>query len=154
MRIRRLMADAKHVQHALAGFPLIQVLSTHGDPPERYVLQYNVRGLARGSNGVPEPRNSHVAEIQLTSEYPRQCPKCKLLTPIFHPNIEPAAICVGDHWTAGEKLLDLIVRIGEMLAYQAHNIKSPLDGEAAMWTDQNRHRLPIDSRDLHPPELA
>ena len=62
--------------------------------------------------------------------------------------------CVGDHWTAGEKLLDLIVRIGEMLAYQAHNIKSPLDGEAAMWADQNRQRLPIDSRDLHPPEMT
>jgi hypothetical protein len=58
-----------------------------------------------------------------------------MLTPCFHPNIEPATICVGDHWTAGERLVDLVVRIGEMITYQAYNIKSPLDGEAAMWAD-------------------
>lgn len=154
LRIRRLMADANHVQQSLVGFPLIRVLSMQGEPPERYILQYHVRSLARGPNGVPQPRDSHVVEIQLTSEYPRQCPRCRMLTPVFHPNIEPATICVGDHWTAGERLLDLIVRIGELLAYQVYNIRSPLDGEAAMWADQNRHHLPIDSRDLHPPETA
>jgi ubiquitin-protein ligase len=77
-----------------------------------------------------------------------------MLTPIFHPNIEPSAICVGDHWTAAERLTDLVIRIGEMLAYQAFNIKSPLDGEAAMWTDLNRNLLPTDNHDLHPPEAT
>ena len=96
----------------------------------------------------------HVAEIQLTSEYPRQSPKCQRLTPIFHPNIEPTVICVGDHWAAGERLVGLIIRIGEMIAYQAYNIKSPLDGEAAMWADQNSRFFPIDNRDLRPPDLA
>jgi hypothetical protein len=37
-----------------------------------------------------------------------------------------------------------------MIAYQAYNIKSPLDGEAAMWADLNRELLPIDKRDLVP----
>jgi hypothetical protein len=60
---------------------------------------------------------------------------------------------VGDHWTAGERLVDLVIRIGEMIAYQAYNIQSPLDGEAAMWADQNARHLPVDLRDLHPPEL-
>lgn len=77
-----------------------------------------------------------------------------MLTPIFHPNIEPAVICVADHRTASERLADLVVRIGEMLAFQAYNLKSPLDGEAAMWTDLNQNRLPIDARDLRPPELS
>jgi ubiquitin-protein ligase len=131
----------------------MRVLSAVGDPPETYQIEYRLWGLVRGPHGQPTPRDQHVAEIQLTSEYPRQSPKCKLLTPIFHPNIEPATVCVGDHWTAGERLIDLVVRIGQMLAYQAYNIKSPLDGEAAMWADLNRHRLPTDSRDLWPPEL-
>jgi hypothetical protein len=26
-----------------------------------------------------------------------------------------------------------VVRIGEMLSYQLYNVRSPLDGEAAMW---------------------
>ena len=75
-----------------------------------------------------------------------------MLTPIFHPNIEPAAICVGDHWTASERLVDLIVRIGEMISFQTYNIKSPLDGEAAMWADLHHDRLPIDHRNLQPAE--
>ena len=77
----------------------------------------------------------------------------RMLTPIFHPNFDPVVICVGDHWTAGERLVDLIVRIGEMIAFQAYNIKSPLDGEAAMWLNQNSWSLPTDKRNLRPPEL-
>ena len=70
-------------------------------------------------------REHHLVEIRMTSEYPRSAPQCKMLTPIFHPNIDPTTICVGDHWAAGERLADLVIRIGEMLAYQAYNIKSP-----------------------------
>ena len=47
----------------------------------------------------------------------------------------------------------LVVRIGEMIAYQAYNIKSPLDGEAAMWADLNQSELPIDSRAMRPADL-
>ena len=154
MRTRRLLADAEQVQQAFKGFPLIRVQSIVGNPPDRYQVAYFVRGLIRGPAGVPVYQDQHLMEIQLTSEYPRQSPKCKMLTAIFHPNIEPAVICVGDHWTAGERLVNLIVRIGEMIAYQAYNIKSPLDGEAAMWADQNGQRLPTDTRHLRPPEMG
>jgi ubiquitin-protein ligase len=92
-------------------------------------------------------------EIKWTGDYPRTKPMCRMLTPIFHPNIDTATICVGDHWTAGERLADLVIRIGEMLAYQAYNIQSPLDAEAAMWADLNKAALPLDTRNLHPPEL-
>jgi len=154
VRSRRLQADLDQVRAAFDGSSLIRVLSADGNPPETYHIQYNVKGLVRGPNGQPVVREQHVVEIQLTREYPRQSPKCKMLTPIFHPNIEPAMICVGDHWTAGERLVDLIVRIGEMITYQAYNIKSPLDGEAAMWADINRVHLPIDKSNLQPSDAS
>jgi ubiquitin-protein ligase len=154
VRVRRLMADAEQMARCFQSFPLIRIRGASGNPPELYHVEYSVRGLARGAGNKPVIRENHVVEIQLTREYPRQSPKCKMLTPVFHPNIEPAAICVGDHWTAAERLVDLVLRIGEMIAYQAYNIKSPLDGEAAMWADMNRAHLPIDRRDLRPPELA
>ena len=154
VRTRRLQADFDQVRAAFDGSSVIQVRSIQGNPPETYHIQYNVKGLARGPNGQPILREEHVVEIQLTREYPRQSPRCKMLTPIFHPNIEPAMICVGDHWTAGERLVDLIVRIGEMITYQAYNIKSPLDGEAAMWADINRVHLPIDNRNLRPTDAS
>ena len=123
-----------------------------GEPPELYRLENNVKSLDRGKKpDKPVPREVHLVEIQLTSEYPRMSPKCRMLTPIFHPNIDPATICVGDHWAAGERLVDLVVRIGEMLAYQAYNIKSPLDAEAAMWADLNPEKLPVDSQNLRDP---
>jgi ubiquitin-protein ligase len=151
MRLRRLTADAAQLQLVFLDFEPSRVVAAMGDPPELYRIAYRIRGLARGNGGNPVVRRDHLVEIQMTSEYPRQAPLCKILTPIFHPNFDSSTICIGDHWTAGERLVDLIVRIGEMIAYQAYNIKSPLDGEAAMWADLNQHRLPIDNRDLRPP---
>ena len=153
-RHRRLNADAEQMRAAFNNFPHIKVRAMHGDPVDTYELEYFVRGLERiPGRREPIERNYHCVEIKLGYEYPRLGPKCKMLTPIFHPNIEPATICVGDHWTAGERLVDLTVRIGEMLAYQAYNIQSPLDAEAAMWADLNMRNLPIDDRNLRPPEL-
>lgn len=153
MRIRRLTADAEQMRLAFANSPYIRVISTEGNPPELYRLAYTVKSLDRGKKpNQPVTRHTHEVEIQLTSEYPRISPKCRMLTPIFHPNIDPTTICVGDHWAAGERLADLAVRIGEMLAYQAYNIKSPLDAEAAMWADLNQDQLPTDKSDLRPAE--
>ncbi|MDB5295567.1 MAG: hypothetical protein JWO31_1550 [Phycisphaerales bacterium] len=170
MRLRRLTADAEQMRAAFgdtagaatnssssaaaagsASGHAIRIVAADGDPPELYRLEYQVNSLERGKRpDQPVPRTSHLVEIQLTSGYPRQSPLCRMLTPVFHPNIDPATICVGDHWAAGERLVDLAVRIGEMLAYQAYNIKSPLDAEAAMWADLNQDKLPTDSRDLRP----
>ena len=155
MRVRRLRADAEQMSRAFKDFPLINVRAATGDPPDRYILEYRVHGLEKFP-GRKEPvrRDTHEVEICLGPDYPRLAPQCKMLTPIFHPNIEPATICVGDHWTAGERLVDLAVRIGELIAYQAYNIKSPLDAEAAMWADLNTSRLPVDERSMTPPEMG
>ena len=153
LRIRRLNADAKQMAESFAASPFIRVRGAVGNPPDAYQIEYLVRGLQRGRKNRPVPREQHLVEIRLHSEYPRLSPRCKVLTPIFHPNIDPTTICVGDHWTAGERLADLVVRIGEMIAYQAYNIKSPLDAEAAMWADLHADELPIDSRNLYPSNL-
>jgi ubiquitin-protein ligase len=153
LRIRRLQSDAKHLTTAFKSFPLIRVTRAEGTPPDLYEVEYLVRGLERGRGNKPVPREIHKVEIRLTADYPRLPPHCKMLTPIFHPNIDPSTICVGDHWAAGERLADLIVRIGELIAYQAYNIKSPLDAEAAMWADLHSAQLPVDPRNLHPAEL-
>jgi ubiquitin-protein ligase len=153
LRIRRLTSDAKQMAEAFANSALIKVHHSTGNPPDQYEVEYFVKGLERGKGDKPVPRDTHRVEIRLTADYPRVGPHCKMLTPIFHPNIDPATICIGDHWTAGERLASLVVRIGEMIAYQAYNIQSPLDAEAAMWADLNGDKLPVDTRNLHPAEL-
>ena len=151
-RQRRLLADEQLMYKYFSTSPYIKLLEENGNPPERYVVEYYVRGIDHLENGQIVYRHNHKVEIKLPGTYPRTQPICRMLTPIFHPNIEPAVICIGDHWTAGERLCDLVVRIGEMIAYQSYNIKSPLDGEAAMWADMNNTLLPIDKTDLLPPE--
>lgn len=147
LRGRRLIADEREMRDAFGdGNPIVRIESTHGTPAERYVLAMSVRSLVRGK---PERMGeTHRVEIELTNDYPRVGPRCRMLTPIFHPNIDAASICIGDHWTAGERLTDLVARIAEMLAYQAYNVRSPLNAEAAMWADLNAGRLPVDPRDL------
>jgi ubiquitin-protein ligase len=147
------MRTRRQMRSAFDGFDAITITATDGEPPEKYQIRYRVRGLEPGPDDKPRSRDEHIVEIQLTRDYPRLAPKCRVITPIFHPNIDPATICIGDHWTAGERLVDLVTRIGEMIAYQAYNIKSPLDGEAAMWADLNANNLPTDPRNLRPHQL-
>jgi ubiquitin-protein ligase len=71
-----------------------------------------------------------------------------MTSPVFHPNIDPQKICIGDHWSAGQNLATLIVRIAEMITYQSYNVKSPLNGKAAAWAEANMERLPLEKVDL------
>lgn len=144
VRLRRLTSDYERVQHYLTRHPRLQLIQAEGSPPERYQIEYRIRSL-RQKDGELHPADSHLVEISLPRDYPRVPPLCRMLTPVFHPNIAPHAICIGDHWHAGESLSSLIARIGEILAYQSYNTRSPLNGEAARWTDQNTARLPLDN---------
>ena len=113
VRLRRLTADAEQMAAVFANSPTIAIESSAGSPPDVYVVRYRIRGLERIGSAKPTPRDEHRVEVQLTSEYPRVSPKCKMLTPIFHPNIDPATICVGDHWTAGERHFYALLQDGE-----------------------------------------
>src|SRR5438105_3322003 len=80
MRTRRLLADAEQMSRVFANFSLIKVHSTTGDPPEVYQIEYRVKGLAPAKGNSPAIREQHLVEIQLTSDYPRLSPLCKMLT--------------------------------------------------------------------------
>ncbi|HNW33846.1 MAG TPA: ubiquitin-conjugating enzyme E2 [Candidatus Ozemobacteraceae bacterium] len=148
IRLKRLQADYEKIVATFQAGGRILIKAVHGNPPEKYQIEFLVNSLVMKPDGSVAVKNSHLAEIYLTRSYPRQPPQCRMLTPVFHPNIAPHAICIGDHWAAGESLSHLIVRIGEMLSFQSYNLKSPLNGEAAKWVDKNRSRLPIDKMDF------
>lgn len=155
VRLRRLRADHERIRLAFAESDIVSITKVEGEPPERYEVEYRLKGLRLDpKTGKPIPALTHTAEIYLAAGYPRQAPQCRMLTPVFHPNVDPHAICVGDHWAAGESLAEIVVRIGEIIAFQSYNTKSPLNGEAARWADQNVARLPIDARPIAPPGLA
>jgi predicted Zn finger-like uncharacterized protein len=151
VRLRRLKADSARLQEYVRRHPRVRLVQMEGDPPERYQLEYRVNSL-RMVNGELQPVQSHLVEVTLPRNYPRTPPQCRMLSPVFHPNIAPHAICVGDHWGAGEALESIIIRIGEMLAYQSYHVKSPLNGEAARGGEENKHRVPLDRVSMLPEE--
>jgi len=157
VRLRRLQADYEKLTEYARRHPRLRLLQAQGNPPELYQLEYQITGL-RQTDDELHPIQGHIVEIALPRNYPRTPPQCRMLTPIFHPNIAPHAICIGDHWAAGEPLWSMVARIGEMIAYQSYNTKSPLNGEAARWVESNLDRLPLDSVsmmvDEAPPQAA
>ena len=151
---RRLQSDWDALRAALREFPRIAIEGTAGNPPQRYHLRYRVKSLEEKPDGSIEERPEHLVEITLTRAYPRQPPLCRMLTPVYHPNIAPHAICIGDHWAAGESLTQLVFRIGEMLSFQSYNVKSPLNGPAAHWAETHLEKLPLDPVPFEVPEPA
>ena len=149
VRLRRLQADYEKVREYVNRHPRLQLIQADGTPPERYQLEYRIRGLRQTADELSMVK-SHMVEISLPLSYPRMPPQCRMLTPIFHPNIAPHAICIGDHWSPGEPLWSIVARIGEMIAYQSYNTKSPLNGEAARWVDQHLDELPLDPVSMMP----
>jgi ubiquitin-protein ligase len=153
VRLRRLQSDYERVQDYVRRHPRLQLIQTDGSPPERYQLEYRIRGLRQTGDELAVVK-SHMVEIALPLAYPRLPPQCRMLTPVFHPNIAPHAICIGDHWSPGEPLWSIMARIGEMIAYQSYNTKSPLNGEAARWVDAHLDELPLDPVGMMPDNAA
>ena len=157
VRLRRLMSDYEKICSELTGHRYIKLEQVVGNPPERYKLVYKLKSL-RWDNTVNRPveLERHEVEIYLPQDYPRNKPQCTINTPIFHPNFSanhtPNMICISDHWAASNRLVDVIVQIGDMLQFRSYNIKSPLNAEAARWALQNESYLPIGNIDPYQPE--
>lgn len=148
-RLRRLTADYSMVYHAFSNHPHIKLLSAEGEPPEKYVFEFSLPSLVPGQKeSPPVPGKVHRAEVYLPADYPRRPPFARMITPVYHPNIDPQKICIGDHWSAAQTLQQLVVQIAEMLCFQAYNVKSPLNAEAAVWVGQNLGQLPLLKADL------
>jgi hypothetical protein len=134
----------------VAGSPLVEITGVAGLPPEIYRFTYKLKGLHVSNSGEILERDTHLLEVNLTLDYPRRAPQCRMLTPIFHPNFDESSVCIGDFWAASEGLDDLIIRIGRMICFQEYNTKSPLNGLAAKWVSEHVQLLPIDGRSLSP----
>jgi ubiquitin-protein ligase len=148
LRLRRLQSDHEAVRRLAHLHPRIEVEGVEGNPPQRYVLVLTAKSLREKDDRVVVA-SRHRVEITLPLTYPRDPPFSRMLTPVFHPNIAPHAICVGDDWSAAESLDHLIQRIGEMLCFQSYNVQSPLNGRAARWVEENERRLPIDKIEFY-----
>src|SRR5690606_25718005 len=87
IRETRLRNDYKRVRELVERSELIHILTTDGDPPERYHIRFTCRGVENINADKPVYRDVHEVSLYLHAEYPLKQPQMKWLTPIFHPNI-------------------------------------------------------------------
>ncbi len=151
-RLRRLAADYEAIRSEYSGHPHVTVHPLGPLPPEAYRVEFALRGLVL-QGAQPTPADRHAVEIRLPLGYPREPPLVVPLTPIFHPNVAPDHYCVADYWSAGEPLVDVIAKIGDMIQWKIYNVRSPLDATAAYWAEQNKHLFPVGNVDLHRGEV-
>jgi ubiquitin-protein ligase len=147
-RLRRLQSDYDQVRTRFAAHPHIRLLQADGTPPDKYTFAFLVQALVATGEDSFTPGGEHRAEIFLPLDYPRRPPFCRMVTPIFHPNIDPQKICIGDHWSANQSLSEMVVRVAEMICFQSYNLKSPLNAVAAAWAEQNSSQLPLQRSDF------
>jgi len=141
---QQLKEDFELVQKLLEIYPDIKIISTEGDPPEQYDIEYTIKGYKKNPEGDATPDNNHEVRITLPFGYPHFPPTAKPITPIFHPDIDPDAIRIADFWQENHSLPDLIVHIGQMICGNHYTKDEPFNQDAFEWFQERSSWLPFD----------
>jgi hypothetical protein len=150
IRIRRLSRDYEKVVMELAASDFVKVEAVSGNPPSSYRVTYQLDGLMwDDASGDAAPIAEHVVEIYLPIGYPKKQPNCTMRTPVWHPNIGDY-VCIGDYWSAGVTLVDIIAHIGDMIQYKSYNLHSPVNKAAAAWAANRVKSFPVGNRTILP----
>lgn len=149
----RIEEEYQAVLDALNEHPNVRLLGATGEPPERYAIEYRVQGLilTDAEREVLTPQDVHQVEFFLPPNFPKRGPRVKILTPVFHPNIDGALTTLASGWDGSQTLLDTIFRIARALAWQEYELETPLNEAAAQWLARNSDKVPTDSTDLSVP---
>lgn len=149
IRETRLRNDYRRVRDLVDRSELIHIVSTDGDPVERYLIRFTCKSVEKlNGSGKPILRESHEVAVYLHAEYPLKQPQLKWQTPIFHPNIHvTGAVCIGAWWAA-KTLDELLLTLGEMIQFKNYDPKDPMNSKAAAWAMRNKRLFPIDDRPL------
>jgi ubiquitin-protein ligase len=126
----------------------ISIKPGDGDPPERYEVTYTLTGLQQNKNKEVYEAKNHTIAITIPFGFPHFPPNCKPISPIFHPDFDQAAICIGDFWSKDSTLPDLILHIGQMISGEVFSTDNAFNDEAVVWYKQHSDRLPFEVLDL------
>ncbi|RJX35114.1 MAG: hypothetical protein C4531_02610 [Desulfurivibrio sp.] len=144
----QLANEFEEIKSRFSASPYIRITATAGNPPESYEITYRVKGISQVAGGQAVMVDKHRVSIVLPFGYPHFPPNCKPLTPIFHPDFDPDAVCIGDFWNSSHSLAELIVHIGRLISYQTYGREDVFNREALEWTLAHGELLPLDRADF------
>jgi ubiquitin-protein ligase len=131
---------------------LFKIMATRGDPPESYLLSFNLRSLVKNENGeIVEYDGVHLVEIFCPPRYPSDAVRILFLDPanIFHPNILCPVICLN-RWIPSMFLDEICHRIAAVVGYRMFTMdeNESLNRDACVWARHHQDRFPVDTRSL------
>ena len=133
----------RKIQQTFHNHPALSIRPTKGDPPEQYEITYAIEGYGKTGRGEPKITKEHRIELTIPFGFPHFPPSCKPKTDTFHPDFDPAAICLGDFWQPGSELTDLFVHIGRLINGELYSTDNAFNEEAAKWYGEHRHLFPL-----------
>ncbi|MDO9041880.1 MAG: hypothetical protein Q7U64_06000 [Desulfocapsaceae bacterium] len=149
----QLEAIFQEIKTNFAHHQQIQVTPIAGDPPEQYRVTYHLQGFCKKDGGEIQICPDHIITITLPFGFPHFPPNCTPESPVFHPDFDQAAICIGEFWEKTPSLAELIIYIGRMLCGEIYSSNNAFNEEAAAWYKDNQDKLPLDTiRKLPAPE--
>jgi ubiquitin-protein ligase len=123
--------------------PAVTIKPIKGNPPEQYEITYNIAGYTNPGKGEPRLSTQHQIELAIPFGFPHFPPSCKPKSDIFHPDFDPAAICLGDFWQQTRQVTDLIIFIGKLINGESYTTSNAFNEQAAAWYQRNSSSFPI-----------
>lgn len=123
--------------------PTISINATKGNPPEQYEIVYRISGYSKTGRSDPKCVDEHRIELTIPFGFPHFPPSCKPKSDIFHPDFDPAAVCLGDFWQPGIEVTDLIIHLGQLINGEQFSIDNAFNEEAAKWYKEHRNLFPL-----------
>jgi ubiquitin-protein ligase len=123
--------------------PAVLVKPTKGDPPDQYEISYTINGMCKTDDGKIVESVDHTVELAIPFGFPHFPPSCKPKSDIFHPDFDPAAICLSDFWEEDRPLSDLIIHIGQMINGEIYSKTNAFNEDAAEWYQDNSSKFPL-----------
>jgi ubiquitin-protein ligase len=132
----------------------IEVTPIAGDPPEKYEITYRLPCLYKDESGDIHTSEQTIVSIDIPFGFPHFPPNCKPKTPVFHPDFDPQAICLGEYWEKTHSLAELIIIIGDMLIGKIYSSSNAFNEEAAIWYGAHPDLLPVNKIEAAPDEQS
>jgi ubiquitin-protein ligase len=150
---RRLENDYRELREAFDGDPRVKIKALGTAPFDKYRIAYvGVPSLRQNQSGQPMLVEQTVVDIELPAGYPKLPALARTAAGdvVFHPNFSAEKICIADFWVPGFRLVDVVIKIGNMLQFSDYNIQSPLNAVAAEWTQEHQAELPLATHTFGP----
>ncbi len=153
-RENRLRADFEALQRLRQASSVFS-FQAHGDPPDRYAVEFRGRGIARRSAGrsAVEFVELHQVEMRLPLDYPQVPPDLRWITPILHPNVSFSGFIqvrdLGLPWDDSVSLDVVCERLWDVARLAFVQFDRATNSAAHTWLkEQTAVALPVDIRPL------